>query len=61
MRTVKTLLFIIVAGNVFSLLQKTDTVSAFTVSIKDAETVFVNTAMIAIAVFIYLVLRVKVK
>jgi hypothetical protein len=60
MRYIKIILFVIVAGNLYSLLQKSSTVSAFTVKVK-AETVFVNTAMIAIAVFIYLVLRVKVK
>lgn len=61
MRTVKTLLFILISGNVFSLLQKANTVSDFSLSVKSAETIFVNTGLIGIAVFIYLVLKVKVK
>jgi len=61
MKLIKSILFIIIAGNLYSLLQKANTVSAFTVSIKDAETVFVNTAIIGIAVFIYLILKIKVR
>jgi hypothetical protein len=61
MRYIKIILLIIVAGNLYSLLQKSSTVSAFTVSVKDAETIFVNTAMIAIAVFAYIILKIKVR
>jgi hypothetical protein len=52
---------IIVAGNLFSLLQKAETVSAFSLSVKSAETIFCNTGLIGIAVFIYIVLKIKVK
>jgi len=61
MRDIKLVLFVIVAGNIFSLLQKTSTVSAFTLTVKDAETVFCNTAMIGIAVFCYIILKIKVR
>lgn len=61
MKLIKLILFIIIAGNIYSLLQKAETVSAFTLSVKSAETVFCNTAIIAIAVFIYLILKVKVR
>jgi hypothetical protein len=61
MRYIKIILLIIVAGNLFSLLQKAETVSAFSLSVKSAETIFCNTGLIGIAVFIYLVLKVKVR
>lgn len=61
MRHIKLVLLIIAAGNLHSLLQKAKAVSAFALSVKDAETLFCNTAIIAIAVFVYIVLKVKVK
>lgn len=61
MRTIKTILLIIVAGNSFSLLQKAETVSAFTLTVQESEAIFCNTAMIIIAMMLYLALIIIAK
>ena len=61
MRYIKLTLFTIIAINAYSLFQKADTVSAFQMSVPVAEDLFVNTALISIAVFMYIILKIKVR